>query len=84
MGVVIGVPGTADGKTGKIHKRIRHFISQLQARFKLPIYEIDERLSSFAARDLLSQTTQRKIARLDDTAAAVILQSWFDEQYDDN
>ena len=84
IGAIIGVPVTADGQSGKIHQQIQKFITQLQSRFNLPVYEIDERLSSFAARDLLSQSTQRKIARLDDTAAAVILQTWLDERYDNS
>jgi len=83
-GAVVGVPSTADGKTGKIHQLINTFISQLEARFNLQVYKIDERLSSFAAKDLLSQSTKSKIPPLDDTAAAVILQTWFDEQYDNS
>ena len=83
-GAVIGVPVTADGKTGKIHQLIKTFTDQLEARFNLQVYEIDERLSSFAAKDLLSQSTKSRMSPLDDTAAAVILQTWFDEQYDNS
>lgn len=83
-GFVVGMPMTADGQTGELHSRIDKFIGQLHQRFGLPVYTIDERLSSYAARDLLSQTTKRKITSVDDTAAAVILQTWLDEQYDNS
>jgi len=83
-GVIVGIPSTADGKTGKIHRLIKSFIAELESRFHLKVYEIDERLSSFAAKDLLSQSTKSRIPPLDDTAAAVILQTWFDEQYDNS
>lgn len=84
VAAIVGVPTTADGQSGNIHRQIKGFILQLQVRFNLQVYEIDERLSSFAARDLLSQSTKRKIVPQDDTAAAVILQTWLDEQYDNS
>ncbi|MCW8964014.1 MAG: Holliday junction resolvase RuvX [Gammaproteobacteria bacterium] len=84
VGAIVGMPNTADGQSTNIHQQIKKFIAQLQIRFKLQVYEIDERLSSFEARDLLSQSTKRRIAPLDDTAAAVILQTWLDEQYDNS
>lgn len=80
IGFVVGMPETADGKTGKIHQRIKQFIAELQKRFDLTIYQIDESLSSYAAKDLLSPSTKSKIRRLDDAAAAVILQTWFNQQ----
>lgn len=79
VGIVVGVPETADGKTGKIHNLIDNFTAQLKTRFNINVYSVNETLSSHAARDLLSTSTKRTIPRLDDMAAAVILQTWFDE-----
>lgn len=83
-GLVVGLPLTADGKQTTILKEIREFIRQLTARFNLPVHDIDEHLSSHAARDLLKNHSQRKIGRLDDTAAALILQTWLHQQDDNN
>lgn len=80
-GLVVGMPYTADGKTTPHLKKIQRFIQELESRFSLPVYSIDEHLSSHAARDLLSHSTKRKISAIDDTAAAVILQTWFDGIY---
>ncbi len=82
VGAVIGMPYTADGSPGKIHALIDEFTARFESQFHIPVYRIDERLSSYAARDLPSQATNRKIPRLDDKAAALILQTWFDEHYD--
>jgi putative Holliday junction resolvase len=79
VGIVVGMPETADGTKGKIHGLIDEFIQALTNHYSIPIYTVNEMLSSHAARDLLSQSTKRTIPRLDDMAAAVILQTWFDE-----
>jgi putative Holliday junction resolvase len=79
VGIVVGMPETADGKTGKIHNLINSFAAQIKTRFGIEVYSVNETLSSHAARDLLSTSTKRTIPRLDDMAAAVILQTWFDE-----
>ena len=79
VGMVVGVPQTADGGITAIHKSISAFIERLQQRYHLDVFQINERLSSYAASDLLSSSTKRKIPRLDDTAAALILETWFAE-----
>ncbi len=82
-GLIVGMPYTADGARAPHIKRIHHFISNMESRFQLPVFPVDEHLSSYTARDLLSQSTHRKVRALDDAAAAVVLQTWFDS-HDDN
>ncbi len=83
IGLIIGIPYTADSKRTSHIKRIHRFISDMESHFQLPVFPVDEHLSSYAARDLLSQSAHKKMRTLDDTAAAVILQTWFDS-HDDN
>lgn len=83
-GLVVGVPLTADGKTTDLLEAIERFSRQLSNRYHLPVYHIDEHLSSHAAKDLLNQSPQRKIDRLDDAAAAVILQTWLNQHHDND
>ena len=78
-GFVVGLPLTADGKQTTFLKEIKHFIQQLSSRYQLPVHNIDEHLSSHAAKDLLKTFSQRRMGRLDDAAAAVILQTWLDQ-----
>ena len=81
-GLVVGLPLTADGRKSPLLRAVEKFIRELTERYHLPVHAVDEHLSSYAARDLLNDSTPRRIDRLDDAAAAVILQTWF-HQYDD-
>ncbi len=83
-GLVVGVPLTANGKTTDLLEAIERFSQQLSNRYHLPVYHIDEHLSSHAAKDLLNQSPPRKIDRLDDAAAAVILQTWLNQHHDND
>lgn len=79
--LVIGVPYS--NKTSLITKSVIHFKNQLQNHFALPTISIDERLSSWAAKQQLQiNTSVQKIHNsIDSTAAAIILESWFNQHY---
>lgn len=79
VGFVVGIPYTRDSRTTPHLQSTRAFARQLQQRFNYPVYFIDEHLSSHAAKSLSSQSTGRKKRALDDIAAAMILQTWFDK-----
>lgn len=49
--LVVGVPFHPDGAAHENTVRARKFARQLQGRFKLPVYEVDERYSTTAARE---------------------------------
>lgn len=71
--LVVGIPFHPDGAEHGLTQRARRFARQLQARFRLPVHEVDERYSSVeAARG----DTGR--GGLDAEAAAVILQQFLD------
>lgn len=85
--VIVGLPLRADGSDSDSTRMAREFAKTFQERFTIPVTLHDERLSSAEARDRLR--TQRRDGRLsrktrkgdiDRLAAAIILQSWFDEQ----
>ena len=84
VGLIIGVPYTADGKRTAHIKRIHRFLSDMESHFQLPVFAVDERLSSYVARDLLCRSTHRKIQVFDDMAAAAILQTWLDNHNDND
>lgn len=76
--LVVGVPYQADGGAGATARAALRFGRQLHGRFGLPVATIDERLSSFAARDRLGRRPAP--GELDRAAAALILESWFNAQ----
>ena len=83
--LIVGIPFLLDGGETDITRAARNFSRELERRFKLPVYTIDESLSSYEAEQQLSQTI--KIAEhnkheIDKMAAAIIVQSWLDTQPD--
>jgi len=80
--LVVGLPINMDGSAGGAVKSIRALGEGLHHRFKLPVHYVDERLTSDAADEQMSQTGlthDQKKSRRDALAAAVILQRFFDD-----
>ena len=83
--LVLGLPLNDDGSETKVTKRVKKFSSGLQERYQLPIYYMDERLSSVEAENLIATSAGRKRAMrrdkglVDKVAAKLILQSWLDQ-----
>jgi putative Holliday junction resolvase len=83
--LIVGIPYLLDGGESDITRAARNFSRSLEHRFQLPVYTIDESLSSYAAESQLKQDI--KIAKhnkheVDKMAAALIVQSWLDSQQD--
>ncbi len=82
--LVVGLPLHADGSAADITQAVKRFIRQLEGRFHLPVYSMDERLSSRAAGDLHSHHRQELAGKgIDAVAARIILQDWL-ETHDGN
>ena len=84
--LVVGLPLNMDGTEGKQAKITRAFGEALTHQTKLPVHYCDERLSSFAAEELLRPaqlTRKKKKASLDRVAAQVMLQAFLDARAKD-
>jgi putative Holliday junction resolvase len=78
--LVVGVPSHADGSENAMTVAARCFSQQLQERYQLPVYTIDERLSSVAAAANLSKRAKRSSKeQIDAVAAQVILETFLAE-----
>jgi putative holliday junction resolvase len=81
--LVIGLPYTMDGKIGSQAKQVQKFARRVAAVIELPIEYVDERLTSYAAEEMMKtakiSVSQNK-ATIDRIAAAVILQEWLDRR----
>ena len=79
--LVVGVPRHADDSANAMTEAALQFSRQLHERCRLPVATIDERLSSWEAKqrrfDAPSSKRRRPDQALDAQAAAVILESWF-------
>ena len=67
--LVVGVPTHPDGVAHENTRRAQRFARQLQGRFGLPVFTVDERYSTAAAR-------QDGAADLDAAAACIILEQF--------
>lgn len=79
-GLVVGISRQSDGTDNPVTPRMLKFCRQLEGRFHLPVYQQDETLSTFEAKQLLyddlgvSATTLWRVQ--DQLAAQLILQAW--------
>ena len=69
---VVGLPLHPDGAEHEMTVRCRRFAHQLQGRYGVQIVLIDERFSS-------AVLMQQRGEQIDDRAAAIILQQYFDD-----
>lgn len=80
VGLVVGISRQHDGSDNAITPRIRKFCRQLEGRYHLPVYQMDEAYSTFEAKQLLYDELQVGAGKLwsvqDQLAAQLILQSW--------
>jgi putative holliday junction resolvase len=79
--LVIGLPYKMDGTIGSQAKQVQKFGRRVSAALEIPIEYIDERLTSYAAEEMMKtaniSVSQNK-GTIDRIAAAVILQQWLD------
>lgn len=77
--IVVGLPLNMDGSEGPAALSARKFAAALAEALGVTVEMFDERLTSFEARERLSDMPVRKGARktgLDALAAVVILEGW--------
>ncbi len=78
--IVVGVPLDLDGKDLPTTEKAKAFCTQLKERFPiLPLYPVDERLTTIEARQrLFDEGGYRKIqsAQVDSYAAKLIVEQW--------
>lgn len=79
--LVIGLPLSLDGDEHEVTALCQKFARRMDGRFGLPIVMIDERLSSSEASQSLKElgvSGRKQKPMLDQIAAQLILQSYFD------
>jgi putative holliday junction resolvase len=76
--LVVGLPLNMDGTEGSSAQAARTFGAQLATHFHLPVDYADERLTSFEARERLSNHRRKRHRKtaVDAVAATIILEEW--------
>ncbi len=81
--LIVGLPYTMDGNLGSQAKQVQKFARRVSAAVGLPIEYVDERLTSYAAEQMMiaaNISVSQNKATIDRIAAAVILQQWLDDR----
>ena len=81
--IVVGLPLTLRGEESKQTQVVKKFIEELTQLGKIPVVPVDERYSSIAAKRSLQEQgvkTGHEKGRVDETAAAIILQEYLDSK----
>lgn len=85
--LVVGIPLTADGEKQDLTHHARGFAKRLKKRYKVLVFDADERFSSIEAQQELQKMRARgqrgktQHADVDKLAAALILERWFGEHF---
>jgi putative pre-16S rRNA nuclease len=83
-GLVVGVSYQTDGSENPVTPHILRFCRQLEGRYGLPVYQVDERLSTYESKQLLFDELNVSAGKLwavqDQLAAQLILQSWLNQK----
>ena len=82
--LVVGLPLNMDGSASDMSERAARFARRLNGRFQLPVETVDERLSTFEAKQHLKSQERTPSSYRDDPvdslAAALLLQTWLSSQ----
>ncbi len=77
--VLVGLPLNMDGSESELSKRARKFGNRIHGRFGLAVEMVDERLSSFEAKEehrAAGGSSHYKSDPVDAIAARLILETW--------
>lgn len=81
--IVVGLPRSMDGTVGRQAEKVKDFTRRLSSSTDVPVTYRDERLTTVSAKRLMREAGRkktRKKPRYDAMAAAIILQSYLDEE----
>ncbi len=81
--LVVGIPLKMDGTEQPITYLARDFLIELEKRFQLPVFPVDERLTTVEARSRLFAVGGYKALKkksIDSIAAQLIVEMWLENQ----
>ena len=73
--IIIGKPLNMDGSDSEIMKQVEKFYEKLKNTFDVNLEYIDERLTTFEAKQILEDTD---INQVDANAAKILIDNWFE------
>ena len=77
--LVVGIPYHMDGTEQDMTHAAQRFCRQLEGRYRLPVYQADERLTSYIVESSLPGNSNAQ-QDIDPLAARLILQDWLQQK----
>lgn len=80
--IVVGMPRNMNGSYGPAAAQVEHFVTRVREAVTVPVKLLDERLTSVQANRVLLGANVRRADRkqkVDSIAAAILLQSYLDQ-----
>lgn len=77
--LIVGHPLNMDGSNQFITDAAKRFANRLKHRFGLPVEQVDERLTTIAAREWAYADKSRRGISIDSIAAKLILEAWLEQ-----
>ena len=79
--LIVGIPLNMDGSEQEMTALAQKFCRQLEGRYNLPVYPVDERLTSVAVKEQIAdgeieQKASERYQQIDSLSAQMILQEW--------
>ena len=78
--LVVGLPCHLNGTEQDITREAKRFARRLKGRYGLPVHLVDERLTSYEAERRMEEQRRSNTIDVDQIAAQIILQNWFDQR----
>ena len=73
--IIVGKPLNMDGTDSEIMKEVEKFYQKLKSTYDAKFEYIDERLTTFEARQILEE---KKFETVDANAAKILIDNWFE------
>ena len=80
--LLVGMPLNMDGTPSEMMKKVDPFFKKLQKISSIPCELVDERLTSFEAKQLMHEDSTDD--RIDDLAAKIFLDNWIEHHVNSN
>ncbi len=82
--LIVGIPLNMDGTEQPIAQSARFFLENLKQRFQLPVFAVDERLTTVEARSRLFESGGYKALSkkaIDSVSAQIIVEAWLESTH---
>jgi putative Holliday junction resolvase len=77
--IVVGYPLHLKGEAGEMAAKTSQFASRLNRNLGIPVELVDERLTTWEAKQSVAQNGSRRGEPVDDVAAAIMLRDYLDQ-----